>query len=254
MGDSLSVVTVPVDAASLLHRYSRGMLSPADSLTAASAAIAEIQWLPQLVNFALSTVVGTALGFFGSLFIARGASRDEGRRQYRARLDDALAALMGAIPDRVRELDEYSDTFERGNLVHGIHPDELPRQPGPYVLGVRMETTLMIARGDDVRTLKSVQDVLYALVHLPPTAQRARLSQLSESIRKWRHGEFGDQPWAHFAATARQIEERSGMTPVPPWDDSMRNVVTKIPKPSVWTVRWREWRTRITGLRRRRRG
>lgn len=230
------------------------MLSAADSLTAASAAIADIQWLPLLVNFSLSTLGGAALGFFGSLIISRRTSREEDRRQYRAGLDDALAALMGAIPDRVRELDEYSDTFEYGHLVHGINPDELPRPPAPYVLGVRMETTLMIARGEDVRTLKSVQDVLYGLVHLPPTAQRARLSQLSESIRKWRHGEFGDQPWAHFAATARQIEERSGVTPVPPWDDSMRNVVTKISQPSPWTVRWREWRTRVSGLRGRRRG
>ncbi len=229
------------------------MLSAADSLTAASASVAEIEWLPLLVNFSLSTLGGAALGFFGSLIISRRASREESRRQYRARLDDALAALMGAIPDRLRELNEYSDTFERGNLVHGIHPDELPRPPAPYVLGVRMETTLMIARGEDVRTLKSIQDVLYGLVPLPPIAQRARLSQLSESIRRWRHGEFGEQPWAHFAATARQIEKRSGMTPVPPWDDSMRNVVTKIPQPSGRIVLWREWKHRMRTLLARRR-
>ena len=51
----------------LLHRYSRGMLSAADSLTAASASVAEIEWLPLLVNFSLSTLGGAALGFFGSL-------------------------------------------------------------------------------------------------------------------------------------------------------------------------------------------
>lgn len=229
------------------------MLSAAVSFTELSPAVAEIQWLPLLVNFSLSTLAGGALGFIGSLFISRRASRDDSRRLYRTRLDDALAALMGAIPDRVRELDEYADTLERRNQVPGVNPDDLPLPPGPYVLGVRMETALMIARGEDIRTLKSIQDVLYGLIRLPPKAQRARLSQLSESIRQWRHEEYGDQPWTHFAATARQIEKRSGMIPVPPWDDPTRDVVTKIRQPSAWSIRLQEWKTRIPRIRKPRR-
>jgi hypothetical protein len=179
----------------------------------------------------VATIAGSVVGAAVAGGIAWAVFRRESRRDYDARLDDALAGIALAIPARVSELDEYQDLLDE--LDHNDptrNPNEDPLVPGPYELSVRLEAARMLARGEDEKTLGEVASAFHSLVMLPPKAQRARLSQLPELIRKWRHGKLGKQPWSAFTRFAFEVDQRKGMTPPPPWDP-MRRVVTKHGRP-----------------------
>lgn len=165
----------------------------------------------------LATIAGAmfASGTTALIFVA------DGRRAYRARLDDAVAGIMLAIPARVHELDDFHRRLEKQRRNSKT---SLTLPPGPYDLGVRLEAARLLARGDDAKTLAAVADAFYALTDLPPAPQRARLSQLAEQLRKWRHGELGQSPWAVFSRIGLSAEMRKGLTPPAPWDISRRIV------------------------------
>ena len=174
----------------------------------------------------LATIIGAAFaGAFTMLIFTR-----ETRQAYQARLDDALAGIVLAIPARVRELDQYQKLLDE---AEDNESSEAPAAeflaPGPYELGVRLEAARMIARGEDAKTLGEVASAFYSLVSLHPKAQRARLSQLPELMRKWRHGELGKQPWSTFSRFAFDVDRRAGFSAPPPWDPINR-IVTKLPK------------------------
>ncbi|MGC5225465.1 hypothetical protein ACPW96_23110 [Micromonospora sp. DT81.3] len=175
----------------------------------------------------LATIIGAAFaGAFTVLIFTR-----ESRQACQARLDDALSGIVLAIPTRVRELDEYQrhlDEVEAGGSPEAADIDRLA--PGPYELGVRLEAARMVARGEDAKTLGEVASAFYSIVSLHPKAQRARLSQLPELMRKWRHGELGKQPWSTFTRFAFDVDRRAGFSAPPPWDPINRTV-TKLPTP-----------------------
>lgn len=175
----------------------------------------------------IATIVGAAFAGAVTWFVFARQSH----QGYTARLDDALAGIVLAIPARVRELDEYQAHIDQlDEDAPSRDPDSDPLPPGPYEIGVRLEAARMIARGEDAKTLGEVASAFYSLVSLPTLAQRARLSQLPELMRKWRHGELGKQPWSTFTRLAFDVDRRAGMTPPPPWDP-IRRIVTKVNNP-----------------------
>ncbi|PWC06576.1 hypothetical protein [Mycetocola zhujimingii] len=175
----------------------------------------------------IATIAGSVVGAAAAGGVAWVVFRRESRQNYEARLDEALAGIVLAIPARVRELDAYQDQLDELDRQSPTrNPNDDPLPPGPYELSVRLEATRMVARNADARTLGEVASAFYSVVNLPPIEQRARLSQLPELIRKWRLGELGKQPWTAFTRFAFDVDRRAGTTPPPPWDP-MGRVVTK---------------------------
>ncbi|WP_157559993.1 hypothetical protein [Microbacterium sp. H83] len=169
----------------------------------------------------LDTLVGAIVGALFAVGTTAWFFRAEGRRNYNGRLDDALVAIMRAIPARVEALDSHQRVLDEYERRGGGSP---PLAPGPYEIGVLLEAARLVARDPDTKTLASVADAFYSLTDLQPLAQRARLSQLSERIRHWRQGELGPTPWSTFSKMAFDIDGRTGKTPPPPWDLSNRIV------------------------------
>jgi len=201
----------------------------------------------------LGSIVETLIGTVAGAFFAAGTTAfmfmREGHRNYNARLDDALASVMLAVPARVRELDEFAASLDQWSR-HEV--GDRPESPGPYEISVNLEAARLVARGDDARTLESIGDVLAEMTLLAPRPQRARLSQLAEAIRRWRHGELGREPWSYFARLASEISQRKGLTPPPLWDIGRRIVTDAGSKYEAQLAR-RPWWQKLIDRRRERR-